>query len=159
LVVASKGIGLEVNVDKAKYMVMSRDKHAGRSQNIKIDNSSFERVEEFRYLGTNLINQNSIQEENESRLNSGNAYYHSVQNLLSFSLLSKNIKIKVYRTIILRVVWYWCESWSSTLREERRLTVLRIFGPKRGEVTDWRKLQNEGLSDPYCSPNSVRMIK
>jgi hypothetical protein len=74
-VVAGKEIGLEVNADKTKYVVMSRDQNAGRSHNIKIDNSSFERVEQFIYLGINLTNQNSIQEEINS--------YHSVQNLLS----------------------------------------------------------------------------
>ena len=97
LVVASTGIGLEVSADKTKYMVMSRDQNAGRRHNIKNDNSSFARVEEFRYLGTNLMDQNSIQEENKCRLNSQNACYHTVQNLSSPSLLSKNIKIKVYR--------------------------------------------------------------
>jgi hypothetical protein len=66
--------GLEVNVDKTKYMVMSRDQNAGRSLNIKTDNSSLERVEQFKYLGTTLTNQNSIQEEIKSRLKSGNAY-------------------------------------------------------------------------------------
>ena len=86
--------------------VISRDQDAGRSHDIKTDNSSFQRVEEFRYLGTNLRNQNSIQEEIKSRLKSGNACYHSVQNLLSSSLLSKNLKIKIYRTInLLVVVW------------------------------------------------------
>jgi UDP-galactopyranose mutase len=67
---------------------------------MKIDNSSFERMDEFKYLGTTLTNQNSIQEEVKSRLKSGNACYHSVQNLLSSSLLSKNLKIKIYRTTI-----------------------------------------------------------
>ena len=71
-------------------MVMSRDQNAGRSDGMKIDNSSFEKVEEFKYLGTTLTNQNSIQEEIKSRLKSGNACYHSVQNLWSSSLLSKN---------------------------------------------------------------------
>jgi len=75
-------------------------------------------------------------------MKSGNACYHSVQNLLSSSLLSKNFKIKIYRTIILPVGLYGCETWSMTLREERRLTVFengvlrRIFGPKRDEVTE-----------------------
>jgi len=64
LVAASKEIGLEVNVDKTKYMVLSRDQNAGQSHDIKIDNSSLERMEHFRYLGTNLTNQNSIQEGN-----------------------------------------------------------------------------------------------
>jgi hypothetical protein len=76
---------------------------------VKIDNSSIERVEVFRYLGTTLTDQNSIQEEIRSRLKLGNAYYHSVQNLLSSMLLSKNLKIKIYRTIILPVVLYGCK--------------------------------------------------
>ena len=83
--------------------------------------------------------------EIKSRLKLGNACYHSVQNLLSSSLLSKNIMIKIYRTIILPVVLYGCETWSLTLREEHRLRVLgRIFGPKRDGVTgEWRKLHNK----------------
>ena len=89
----------------------------------KIDNTSIERVEEFKYLGTTITHQNSIQEEIKSRLKLGNACYHSVQNLLFSRLLSKNLKIKIYRTIILPVVLYGCETWSLTLREERRLRV------------------------------------
>jgi hypothetical protein len=99
---------------------------------MKIDVSSFERVEEFTYLGTALADQNSIQEEIESRLKSGNAYYHSVQNPLSFSLLSKQWNIEIYRSIILPVVLYGCETWSITLREERRLKVLRRILVLRG---------------------------
>ena len=87
-------------------MVMSRDQNAGRSHNIKIDNSSFERAEQFKYLGTTLTNQNSIQEEIRSTLKSGNACYHSVQDLLSSSLLSKNIQINTHITIILTLVSY-----------------------------------------------------
>ena len=89
IVVARKETGLEVNADKTKYMVMSQDQNAGRSHNINIENSPFERVEEFKYLGTTLTNQNPIQEEIKSRLKSGNACYLSVQNLLSSNLLSK----------------------------------------------------------------------
>jgi len=95
LIFASKEIGLEVNVDKTKFMVMSLDQNAGQSHSMKNDNSSFETVEEFKYLGTTLTNQNSIQEEIKSRLKSGNTCYHSVQNLLSSSLLFKNLKIKI----------------------------------------------------------------
>jgi hypothetical protein len=132
---------------------------------MKIDNSSFERVDEFKYLGTTLTNQNSIQKEIKSRLKSWNACYHSVQNILSSSLLSKNLKIKIYKIIILPVVLYGCEPWSLTLRQERRLRVFenrvlrRIFGPKRDEVTGkWRKLQNEELNNLHSSPNIVRVI-
>jgi len=125
---------------------------------VRIDNSTFERVENFKYLGTTLTNQNSIAEEIKSRFRSGNACYHSVQNLLSSRLLSKNLKIKTYRTIILPVVLYGCETWSLTLREERKIRVFenmvlkRIFGPRRDEVTgEWRKLRNEELNDLYSS--------
>jgi len=103
LLLTSKETGLEVNADKTKYMVMSRDQNAGRRHNTKIGNSSFERVEGFKYLGTTITYQNCIQEEIKSRLKSGNAGHHSVQNLLSSSLLSKNLKIKIYRTRILPV--------------------------------------------------------
>jgi len=89
-----------------------------------------------------------------------------VQNLLSSSLLSKNLKIKIYRTIILPVVVCGCETWSLTLREERRLRVFenralrRIFSTKKDEVTgEWRKIHNEELNDLYCLPNIVRVIK
>ena len=130
---------------------MSRDQNAGRKHRVRIDNSTFETVEVFKYLGTTLRKQNSIQEEMKSRLRSGNAWYHSVQSLLSSRFLSKNLKtnIYIYRTIILPVVLYGCESWSLTAREERKLRVFenmvlrRIFGPRRDEVTgEWRRLHN-----------------
>jgi len=145
---------------------MSRDQNAGQNHSVRIDNSTFERVEEFKYLGTALTIQNYIREEIKSGLSSGNACYHSVQNLLSSRLLSKNLKIKIYRTTILPVVWYGCEAWSLTLREERKLRVFenmvlrRIFGPRRDEVTEeLRRLHNEELNDLYPSPIIVRVIK
>jgi len=95
----------------------------------------------FKYLGTTLTNQKCIAEEIKSRLKSGNACYHSVQNHLSSRLLSKNLKIKIYRTIILPFILYGIETWSLTLREERKRSVFknmvlrRIFGSRRDEVT------------------------
>jgi len=117
LVVVSKEIGLDVNADKTKYTVMSQDQNAGQSHNIKTVNSSFERMEEFKPLGTTSTNRNYIQEKINSGLKSGNTCCHSVQNLLSSSLLSRNIKIKMYITVILTVVLYGCETWLLTLRE------------------------------------------
>jgi len=110
LVAATKEIGLGINVHKTKYMIVLRDQNAGRIHSMKMDNCPIERVEEFKYLGTTLIYQNSIQEGIKSRLKLGNACYYSVQNLLSSSFLFKTLKIKIYRTIILPVVLYGCET-------------------------------------------------
>jgi hypothetical protein len=149
---ASKEVGLEINVDKTEYMLLSRHQNVGQNWEIKITNRSFENVSQFKYLGTTVTNQNLTEEEIKRRLNSGNACYHSVQSLLSSRLLSKNAKIRIYKTIILPVVLYVCKSWSLTFREEHRLRVFenrvlrRIFGPKRDEVTgEWIKLHNEDL--------------
>jgi hypothetical protein len=104
----------------------------------------------IKILWNNLNISNYIQEELKDILKSGNACYHSVQKLLSSILLSKNIKIKIDRTIMLPVVFHGCETWSFTLREERRLGVFKnrvfriIFGHKREKVTgDWRKLHKQ----------------
>jgi len=106
---------------------------------MKIDNSSIERVEEFKYkyLGTTLTNQNSIQEEIKSRLKLGNACSLSVQNLLSSRLLYKNLKIMIYVSIILPVVLYGCETWSLTLRVFENRVLRRVFGPKGTAVAQW----------------------
>jgi hypothetical protein len=81
LIETSKEVGVEVNVEKTKYMLVSRDHNAGQNREIKIGNRSFEYVSQFKYLGTTVTNQNLIQEEIKRRLNSGNACYQSVQNL------------------------------------------------------------------------------
>jgi hypothetical protein len=138
---ASKEVGLEVNLEKTTYMLMSRSQKLGQKHKIKIANRSFEYVAKFKYLGTILTDQNHMHEEIKSRLNSGNACYHSVQSLLSSHLLSRKLKVKIYKTIILPVILYRCETWSLTLKEEHRLRVFenrvlrRIFGPMRVVVT------------------------
>jgi hypothetical protein len=108
-----------------------------------------------------------IQEEIKRRLNSGNACYHSVQNLLPSRLLSKNIKIRirVYKTIIFSLVPYGCDTWSQILREEHRLRVFensmlkRLFGLKRDEVIGWRKVHNKELRNSYSLSGIIRMRK
>ena len=109
-------------------------------------------------FGNGLNQTNSVQNKIKSSLKSGNACYHWVRRFLSSSLLSKKLKVNIYRTIILLVVAYWCKTWSLTLREERTLRVFEnrvlrgIFGPKRDEVTgQWRKLHNWDLNDWYSS--------
>jgi hypothetical protein len=94
LIDASKEVGLEVDVEKTKYMLVSRDQNAGQNRDIKIGNRLFENVSQFKYLGTTVTNQNLIQEDIKRRLNSGNTCYRSVQNLLSSCLLSKNVKFR-----------------------------------------------------------------
>jgi hypothetical protein len=90
LLEASRDIGLEINAEKTKYMIMSRHPNTGQNQNVRIANESFENVATFKYLGTTITNQNDIHDEIKSRLNSGNYYYYySVQNLLSSRLISK----------------------------------------------------------------------
>jgi hypothetical protein len=119
------------NIEKTKRMLLSHRQDVGQNRDIRIANRSFENVSQFKYFGTTVTNQNLIQEEIKRRKNYGNACYHSAQNLLSSRLLSKNLKIRIYKTIILPVVLYGCETWSLILREEHRL---RVFGPKRDEV-------------------------
>jgi hypothetical protein len=104
-------------------MLLSRHQNVGQNRQIKIANMSFKNVLQFNYLRTTVTNQNLIQEEIKRRLSSGNAFHPSVQNLLSSRLLSKNLKIRIYKTIIFSVVLYLCETWSLILREEHRLKV------------------------------------
>jgi hypothetical protein len=141
LIDASKEVRLEINVEKTTYMLLSRHQNVGQNRDIRIETRSFENLSHFRYLRTTVTNQNLIQEEIKRRLNSGNACHHLVQNLLSSHLLSKNVKIRIYKTIILPVVLYGCETWSLTVREENRLREIenrvlrRLHGSKSVEVT------------------------
>ncbi|KAJ4428113.1 hypothetical protein ANN_24127 [Periplaneta americana] len=166
LLEASKAIGLEVNPEKTKYMIMSRDQNIVRNGTIKIGDLSFEEVEKFKYLGATVTNINGTREEIKHTINMGNACYYSVEKLLSSSLLSKNLKVRIYKTVILPVVLYGCETWTLSLREEQRLRVFenkvlrKIFGAKRDEVTgEWRKLHNTELHALYSSPDIIRTIK
>jgi hypothetical protein len=142
--------GLEINVEKTKYMLLSR--HQNVDKNRDIANRSFENVSQFKYLGTTVTNQNFIQKEIKRRENSVNAYFHSVQNLLFSRLLSKNLKIKIYKTIILHVVLYGCETLSLILREEHTLRVFenrvlrRILGPKTDEKLHLWRREHERLN-------------
>ncbi|KAJ4443744.1 hypothetical protein ANN_05522 [Periplaneta americana] len=166
LLEASRAIGLEVNPEKTKYMIMSRDQNIVRNGNIKIGDLSFEEVEKFKYLGATVTNINDTREEIKLRINMGNACYYSVEKLLSSSLLSKNLKVRIYKRVILPVLLYGCETWTLTLREEHRFRVFenkvlrKIFGAKRDEVTvEWRKLHNTELHALYSSPDIIRNIK
>jgi hypothetical protein len=162
----SKEVGLEVNPEKTKYMVMSGSQMIGQQHSIKIANRSFEDVVNFRYLGTMLTDQICMHKKIKSRLNSGNVCYHLVQNLLSSHLLSRNLNVKIHKTIILPVVLYGCGTWFLALGEEHRLRVFEnrvlrgIFGPERDEVMgQWRKLLSWELHNLYSSSGIIRQIK
>ena len=112
-----------------------------------------------------VTNTNDIREEIKRRINMGNACYYSLEKMLSSRLLSKKLKVKTYKTIVLPVVLYGCKTWSLTLREEHRLRVFenkvhrKIFGAKKDEITcDWRKLHNAELHALYSSPNIIIII-
>jgi len=135
---------LELNDEKTKYMVMSQNQHAVQNHNVCVANKSFERVEHFSYLGTSLTNQNSFHEGIKCGEQTGNTCHYLVQNLLFSSLLSKNIKVQIYGTIILPFVLYGCDTCSPTVSKEHRLRVFRnrvlrkVSGPTRGKVTgEW----------------------
>jgi sorting nexin-29 len=110
LLEASRDIGLEINAEKTKYVTMACHLNSGQNHNTRTTNESFGNVEKFKYLGTTLTNQNDIHDEIKCTLNLRNACYYSVQNLLSYPLKSRNLKIKIYKTVILPVVLYGCET-------------------------------------------------
>jgi hypothetical protein len=102
---ASSDIGLELNAQKTKYMIMSRHPNSGQNQNIRTGNESFENVATFKYLGTTLTNQNGIHDEIKIRLNLVDACYYSVQNLLFSRLISISLKIKIYINFACCPIW------------------------------------------------------
>jgi hypothetical protein len=98
LLEASRDVGLEIKAKKTKYMIMTHHQNLGQDENIRIANEAFENVAKFKHFGMTLTNQNGIHDEIKSRLNSRNAWCHSVQNLLSSHLISKHLKIKIHKT-------------------------------------------------------------
>ena len=127
-------------------------------------------MEKFKYLGVTVTNTNDIREEIKRRINMGNACYYSLEKILSARLLSKKIRVKTYKTVILfrvlSIVLYSCKTWSLTLREEYRLRVFKnkalrkIFRAKKDDITrEWRKLHNAELHALYSSPNIIKSLK
>ena len=123
-------------------------------------------MENLKYLRVTVTNTNDIRGEIKRRISMGNVCYYSLEKILSFHLLSKKLKVSTYKTSILSVVLYSCETWSLMLREEHRLRVFKnkvlrkIFWAKRDEITgEWRKLHNAELHSLYSSPNIIRTLK
>jgi hypothetical protein len=143
-------------------MIMSRHPNSGQNQNIRIV-KSFGSVATFKLLGTTLTNPNDIHDEIKSRSNSGNVRHYSVPSILSSRVISKNPKIKIYKTVILPAVLYGCGTWSHTLtntdRDFPRIVCRRTLGPKMEADWSWRKLHSNELHSLYSSPNIARVTK
>jgi len=159
LVEACDEIGLQVNIDKTKCMIRSRNTGNEGNKNIRIRD---EVIETFKYYRAYVISKN----EATDRLISGNACFYSVQKLLTSRFISRKMKLKIYRTVILPVILSGCESWSTTLADEHKLRVFenkvfrKIYGPKRDEMTGkWRRLHNEELHGLYDSLDVVKILK
>ncbi|KAJ4444272.1 hypothetical protein ANN_06064 [Periplaneta americana] len=158
LLEASKAIGLEVNPEKTKYMIMSRDQNIVRNENIKIEDLSLEYVEKFKYLGGTVTDINDTREEIKHRINMGNACYCSVEKLLSTSLLSKNLKVRIYKTVILPVVLYGCETWTLTLRKEQGLRVFENKSPDLNPIEHlWDELHRRLRSREMRPTSTVQL--
>ena len=163
---SSKDIGLVVNFEKTKYMITSRHSNVIQNKNIVITDLSFEKCGKVQISRSNSNRYKYMREEIKLRINMGNACYYSLEKILSPRLLSKKLKVKTFKTIILPVVLYICETWSLSLREEHRLRVFenkvlrKIFGAKKHETTrEWRKLDKAELHALYSSRNIIRSLK
>jgi hypothetical protein len=145
---------------------MSHHLNSGQNQKIRRANELFEKVAKFKYLGMSLMNKNDIHDGIKRRLNSRECLLlFSPKSFFVFLSHIKKLKIKIYKTVILPLVLYGCETWSLALREEHRLRVFEnrvlrnICRPKRKEDGSWRKLHNDELHNLNFSQNIVRVIK
>jgi len=143
-------------------MITSRNTGNEVNKNTIIRDVIIEKVNKFKHLGAYITSKNGVTEEIKIRLVSGNACFYS----LPSQLISRKLKLKIYRTVILPVILYGCESWSRTLSDEHKLRVFenkvlrKIYGPKRGATTgEWRRLHNEKFHGLYNSLDVLRIMK
>ncbi|PSN39817.1 hypothetical protein C0J52_18431 [Blattella germanica] len=148
----TRKLGLEVNINKTKYMVTHRNASCNAKGQLMMTNEgNFEEVAEFKYLGALITNRNEIQKEIKHRLNSGSACYYALQGLLSSKRLSRNIKLKIYKTVILP---------EKRLRVFENKVLRKIFGAERDEETgEFRRLHNTELMNLYGKSAIIRKIK
>ena len=160
----ARTMGLEINAEKTKYMRMSVEERNRKGNNFEIGNESFERVSSFIYLGTEVNNKNSINQEIQRRLIAGNRAFYANINLLKSRMLSRKTKLKIYRTLIRPVVTYGAETWNlfaadvSKLRVFERKIVRRIYGPIF-ENGNWRIRNNLEIEEILDHEDIARFIK
>ena len=162
----AKEVGLEVNEDKTKYMVATKNPRPRVRQNVTINEYNFEVVKEFKYLRTIITSENKYEKDVAARIIAGNRAYYSLRTLLKSKILSRPAKIRVYKTIIRPTITYGSETWTLNQRETTKLLVLErkilrtIYGPCREETTgEWRRRHNDELQTIYGDENIVRYIK
>jgi sorting nexin-29 len=154
LEMAAQKIGLMINYDKTKYMETTCKPN--KEKYIRINNRDIERVNQFKYLGSIITNNNNISSEINRRIDMGNTCYYGLRNILRSRLLKEDTKCKIYKTLIRRVVLYGCESWTLTKEEEEKLNIFerkilrKIYGPIK---------YNDELYNIYKEPSIVKMIK
>jgi hypothetical protein len=165
---AGEEVGLEFSEEKTKYMLVDRLGEELDVSDLEVDNMIFEKVSIFKYLGGLLEDRKDmgIGAEIKQRLNSGNACFYALNKLLKSRDLSRNTKLRIYKTIILPVVLYGCETWALTRQQENRFRVFenkilrKIFGAKRDEETgEYRRLHNQELEELFDSPSIIRVMK
>jgi hypothetical protein len=163
----AKRIGLEINTEKTEYLIMQRGELADHVfPFLEVEQYKFQRVREFIYLGSILTEKNDELTEIKARLQSGNKCYYRLSNLLKTRMISKNLKIQLYRTLIRPVVMYGCEVWTLRKSEQNRLLIFerkilrRIFGPCKDDTTgEWRIRKNKEFKQLYQMLDIIREIK
>jgi hypothetical protein len=159
---ASQKVGLMIDYDKTKYMETTCKPN--KEKYIRTNNSDIERVNQFKYLGSIITNDNNISSEISHRINMGNKCYYELRNVLRSRLLKEDTKCKIYRTLIRPVVLYGCESWTLTKKEEEELNIFerkllrKIYGPSCVNGI-WRIKYNDKLYNIYKEPSTVKMTK
>jgi hypothetical protein len=157
-------LGMEINENKTKYMITSTYEHRRNAVVLRMGNKTFEAVQTFQYLGNIIGNTNSNNKCIKERIVMGNKAYYANRQLVNNSLISRNSKLQIYRTLVRPVVTYGSESWTLTAEEERALAVFerkilrKIYGPvKENEL--WRIRRNDELEAIIKGENIVRLIK
>jgi hypothetical protein len=155
--------GLLINENKTKYMEVTRTVVNG--EHLKCGKYKFEHVKELSYLGTQLNHTNSSNSEIHARIVSGNRCYYSCGKLIKSRALNRNLKLKIYKSLIRPVVTYGCEAWTLTARDEQHLRIFerkilrKIFGPVQDKDGSWRIRMNHELNELIRNADIVRFIK